>query len=658
MERRIFACDFETTVFKGQTSTEAWSSALVELGTEDVLVHHSINETFQWIKEQRCNLLLYYHNLKFDGSFWLDYLLRTLQYEQAIKWLDDEHKHGVWLDNKDMPNKSFKYSISNMGQWYTLVIKIAGHIIEFRDSAKLLPFKLEEIADGFNTSHKKLEMEYEGYRYAGCEITDEELEYIKNDVLVLKEALEIMFADGHDKLTIGACCLAEFKNGNSECMWNDKQEYELLFPDLTELGLDSSQFGSENVDEYIRKSYGGGWCYVVEGKNSKKKYNGCTADVNSLYPSMMHSKSGNRYPVGQPTFWKGNYIPDIAMDGKHYYFIRCRTRFYIKKDYLPFIHIRDRAEYRHTECLKTSDYKDPKDGKYYKKYRDRLGNTIDTVIEMTLTMTDYKLIMEHYYLEDFEIIDGCYFSTEIGLFDAYINPHMKTKMESKGAPRTEAKLFLNNLYGKMASSTDSSFKYAYMKEDTELIKMATIEAHDKQAGYIPIGSAITSYARNFTIRTAQKNYYGVDQRGFIYADTDSIHCDLTVDELKGVPVHPSDLCCWKIETEWDVGWFARQKTYIEHVVKEDQEPIDNPYYLVKCAGMPDSCKELFAMSIENKWPIDYKKKYDKLSDESKEFLETHRSIEDFDLGLIVPDKLAPKRIKGGILLVNTTYKMR
>ena len=197
-----------------------------------------------------------------------------------------------------------------------------------------------------------------------------------------------------------------------------------------------------------------------------------------------------------------------------------------------------------------------------------------------------------------------------------------------------------------------------MKEDTELIKMATIEAHDKQAGYIPIGSAITSYARNFTIRTAQKNYYGVDQRGFIYADTDSIHCDLTVDELKGVPVHPSDLCCWKIETEWDVGWFARQKTYIEHVVKEDQEPIDNPYYLVKCAGMPDSCKELFAMSIENKWPIDYKKKYDKLSDESKEFLETHRSIEDFDLGLIVPDKLAPKRIKGGILLVNTTYKMR
>ena len=28
-------------------------------------------------------------------------------------------------------------------------------------------------------------------------ITDEEMEYIKNDVLVLKEALEFMFVEGH-----------------------------------------------------------------------------------------------------------------------------------------------------------------------------------------------------------------------------------------------------------------------------------------------------------------------------------------------------------------------------------------------------------------------------------------------------------------------------
>ena len=264
---------------------------------------------------------------------------------------------------------------------------------------------------------------------------------------------------------------------------------------------------------------------------------------------------------------------------------------------------------------------------------------------------------KHYYPEDFEILDGCWFETDIGLFDAYIDPHMKTKMESKGAPRTEAKLFLNNLYGKMASSSDSSFKFPFMNEDG-MIKFGTIEAHDKAIGYIPIGSAITSYARNFTIRTAQKNYYGVDKRGFIYADTDSIHCDLSVDELIDVPIHPSDLCCWKIEGEWDIAWFTRQKTYIEHIIKEDQEPVDNPYYLIKCAGMPDHCKQLFNLSIETSWSINFKKEYDKLSDVAKEFIDEHRTIEDFKEKLKVPEKLMPKRIKGGVLLVNTMYEMR
>ena len=73
-------------------------------------------------------------------------------------------------------------------------------MLELRDSLK-----------PFGTKHKKLDMEYTGFRYAGCTITDEEKEYIKNDVLVVKEALEIMYQEGHTKLTIGSCCLAEYK---------------------------------------------------------------------------------------------------------------------------------------------------------------------------------------------------------------------------------------------------------------------------------------------------------------------------------------------------------------------------------------------------------------------------------------------------------------
>ena len=278
-----------------------------------------------------------------------------------------------------------------------------------------------------------------------------------------------------------------------------------------------------------------------------------------------------------------------------------------------------------------------------------------------MTCVDFKLFLEHYNVKDFVILDGCYFNAEQGLFDPYIDKWAEVKMNSKGALRSLAKLFLNNLYGKMASTTDSTFKVANMTDKG--IKFKSIEAHDKKIGYIPIGSAITSHARDFTIRTAQKNYHGVNKRGFIYADTDSIHCDLSVDELIDVPVHPSAFNHWKIESEWDEAIFVRQKTYIEHVIKEDGEPIEKPYYLVKCAGMPQRCKDLFVHSMKQDLTIcpqteaNYKF-WNKLSEQGKQFAQEKRTLENFELGLEVPEKLMPKRIDGGVLLVSTTYKMR
>ena len=268
-------------------------------------------------------------------------------------------------------------------------------------------------------------------------------------------------------------------------------------------------------------------------------------------------------------------------------------------------------------------------------------------------MTDYYLMLDHYELVDFEILDGCYFFARCGLFDEYIEKYKKIKLESKGALRELAKLFLNNLYGKMASSTDSSFKVAFIKEDKS-VGFISVKADDKQAGFIAVGSAITSYARNFTIRAAQQNYYGVNKRGFIYADTDSIHCDLKPTEIKGITVHDKNFCCWKLESCWDIGIFVRQKTYIEHVTHEDLQEIEKPFYNVKCAGMPQRCKDLFIKSMKGIT----KEEEQEYTEEQLEFLSTKRTLQDFKIGLIIPGKLMPKRIRGGVVLVDTTYEMR
>lgn len=643
---RYFTGDFETTVYKGQVNTEVWASACVELFTEDVKIFNSIDEQYKYFLSLDCNVCVYYHNLKFDGSFWLSYLLVDLGYEQAYIKHSGDINDMEWVPPKEMKNKTFTYSISNMGQWYRITIKDKNRFIEIRDSLKLLPFSVKRIGESFGTKHKKLDMEYTGFRYAGCEITDSEKEYIANDVLVVKEALEIMFTEGHKKLTIGSCCLGEYKKSIG------RKNYERLFPDVYEIPIDPIH-SYETAGDWIKHSYRGGWCYLVKGKEKQILTNGTTADVNSLYPSMMGSESGNRYPVGEPTFWFGNYIPDEALKPNRYYFVRVKTRFYLKENMLPFIQIKNNLLYKGTEALETSDIYNSKDGKYYSQYIDTNGNVQEAIVTLTLTMTDFELIKEHYELVDFEIIDGCYFRSAIGIFDNYIDKYKKIKLESKGAKRELAKLFLNNLCGKMASSKNSSYKVAYIKEDKS-IGFTTVIANDKKPGYIPVGSAITSYARNFTIRAAQKNFYGKDKDGFVYADTDSIHCNLPPEKIKGITVHPKDFCCWKLEANWDKAIFIRQKTYIEHVTHEDLEPLDKPFYNIKCAGMPENCKQLFLRSMQG----DLAKDDERLTEEERDFLSKKRELTDFDVGLVVPSKLTPKRIRGGVLLVPTTYEMR
>ena len=668
---KIICADFETTVYENQTDTRVWSAAFVELYSDNVIVEKSIEGFFNHLFSYNKNTLIYFHNLKFDGSFILYYLLNDLHYKQAYF---GENYDIEWKLDKDLENNEVKYLISNMGQWYKIIVKHNNHIYEFRDSYKLLPFSIENIGLSFNTEHKKLSMEYEGYREPNGIITDEELEYIKNDVLVMKEALEIMYDEGHKNLTIGSCCMREFRsvcnkmkvvsdglNKDQIVQFNpiDKPQYMhknsfFEHPDLPylyDIEIDE-KYGAKTAGEYIKKSYRGGWCYLAEGKENKIYENGTTADVNSLYPSMMHSESGNYYPYGEPIFIDhfDENIKNFLEEHKFYYFVRFRTRFHIKPNKLPFLSIKNNPLYPANKCLSSSNIYNKRNKEWYEEYIDVNGNKQKAVVELTLTWNEYNLFLEHYILYDTEYLDCCYFNSSIGMFDQYIDKYRKIKMESKGAKRTLAKLFLNNLYGKMATSTSSSFKIAHIED--KRLKFRMIIKNDKRAGYIAVGSAITAYAREFTIRAAQANYHGKYKSGFIYADTDSIHCNLQPNQITGIKIDDKAFCCWKLESSWDKAIFVRAKTYIEHINKEDLVEC-NPYYDIKCAGMPQSCKDLFIDSMTGT-----KRKDFEYEEQELEFVNKKRELTDFKIGLKVPSKLMPHQIEGGVLLMKTDFTMK
>lgn len=601
-----YMADFETTVYEGQQFTEVWAAAVVKLWDDNVEILHSLPDFLSYMFAQKTNIVCYFHNVKFDGNFLLDYLLRN-----GYTW--NRVAEGKML------NKQFKCAISDRGPWYSITIKMHNMVIEFRDSYKLLPFSVKRIGKGFQTKHRKLDMKYEGFRYAGCVITDEEKEYIRNDVLVVKEALEIMFERGHQKLTIGSCCLEEFKSTY------DKIDYKNFFPDLTEVQIDEEIYGECNADRYIRHSYRGGYCYLVKGKENRKYSHGWTADINSSYPSNMSSESGNRYPVGMPKFWQGD-IPNLPEQS--YYFVRIKCRFKIKEGMLPTVQIKGSFLYNGTDYLTTSDIYDYSSGTY-KRYYMCKGKLHDTRITMTMTGVDYELFLQHYDVYDLEVLDGCWFRTEIGLFDEYMYKYKNIKESSQGAERELAKLYLNNLYGKFSANDSSSYKVPYINKKN-VLGFELVEEHEKKPGYIAIGSAITSYARRFVINAAQANYQGPDRDGFIYCDTDSIHCSGNPEDAKGIKIHPTNFCAWKLESYWDKAVFVRQKTYIEHVTHNDGEPVE-PYYQIRCAGMSEDAKQ--------------------------EFIKEH-TIEEFREGLKLKEGLKPVRMPGGVLLVKKGYDMR
>ncbi len=603
---RLFAADFETVTYKGITETEVWAAGIAELYTENVYIYNSINGFFDYLYSLQCGCVVWFHNLRFDGSFILNRILRD---------------GYMWNNGKltEMPPRTFKALISDDQRYYSITIKKDSHsIIEFRDSVKLMPFKLKDIAYAFKTKHKKLEMEYTGKRKAGGYIAPDEERYLKNDVLVLKEALEFMLQAGNDKLTIGSCCVANFKEilRSSTSVHLD---YKEIYPDLKTETL-SKVSGAENQYEYIMRAYRGGWCYLLDKYADTFVEGGNTYDVNSLYPSVMHSDSGNYYPVGAGKIYYGG-IPDICKQEGMCWYVRIRCRFYLKPGHVPTIQVKRDQHYSATEWLKTSDIKYR--GKYYSRYKDINGEIVEAKPTLTLYMTDFELLMNHYAVKDLEILDCIYFYGMKGIFDEYINRYMKIKQESTGAMRTEAKLFLNTLYGKLATSDNGSYLIPKLEDGKLTYDLVT--ENEKPTMNIAQGAAVTAYARYFTITHAQQNY-----ADFIYADTDSLHMRENKNGYKNIREHESALLCWKHEGTWARAKFIRQKTYAEFITHENGKRV-TPYWEIKCAGMPDVCK--------------------------RNFLDMH-PITDFKYGLQVPGKLVPRQIVGGVVLEETSFTLK
>lgn len=191
-----YTADFETTV--DINDCRVWATGICSIDNKhDFYYGNSIDWLFDFFRLHNGDTF-YFHNLKFDGEFIINYLFK--------------HGYRYVHDKRELDYKTFNCLMSDSGLFYGLWIMIDEDCkINILDSMKIIPFSVEIVAQTFGLPISKLEIDYAEYRKPGHDLTPVEIDYLKNDVTIMAMALKTLFAQKLNKMTQGSNALHDYK---------------------------------------------------------------------------------------------------------------------------------------------------------------------------------------------------------------------------------------------------------------------------------------------------------------------------------------------------------------------------------------------------------------------------------------------------------------
>lgn len=193
----LWSCDFETTTNPADCRVWAWGAARVD-APEVFLYGTDISDFLTWLDSIE-DARVWFHNAKFDMEFVFCQLLRD-------GW--------EWVESKELlGSRTFCTLISDMGKFYSATLMFDhGHMVEVRDSYKVIPIGVEAIPKAFGLSEDaKLRIDYDEDRPVGHVLTEEEIAYLREDVVIVAKALSTLIAEGNTRLTAGSNALHALK---------------------------------------------------------------------------------------------------------------------------------------------------------------------------------------------------------------------------------------------------------------------------------------------------------------------------------------------------------------------------------------------------------------------------------------------------------------
>lgn len=501
----IFYCDFETTSeeqynLEGLTRVYLWCALNNE--NDNVKYGVDIDSFIKYLISFNESCTAYFHNLSgFDGHFIIYYILKNkLKYDIIM----DEFKkiYNIKLFVTDDIIISFKCS-------YLLIMDSIEKLGEMIGVKKL------------NETHNYDEIKnYNDLK----DVPQEELDYIYNDTLILKQVMLSIFPKDPVKLTMSSIAYKEWYSMN----------YWLKIKGLLEPVTD------DVIKKDIDMSYYGGICQLNKKYSGQLLHNVYAYDINSMYTYAMYDKP---MPCGQPK----EYDTIEECKKNHDLFL---VKIHIDKveildGFIPFIPTKGTSYFN-----QSYDY--------------------DRIIEdkIIVLWEDMFELFEKYYHGVYVIIKCIGFKSVNRIFNKYLDKYIEMKENAKDKiTRKKAKNYMNMLYGKFGMNEERISKNLdFDFENEEIIYKNVIKQlpqHRKD-----IASRITSNAKILLINAIENN---ADK--FVYCDTDSIY---TIGKGKDLPIDDVKIGYWKLEGIFDFKGL-KAKCYIR-ANEEKFEP--------KISGLP------------------------------------------------------------------------
>lgn len=443
-----------------------------------------LTEFLDWLQielglHEKCRLIVYVHNLEFEFQFMRKYFSWSNSY--------------LATDSRKM----------------LFCCTLSGY--EFRCSYRLSGYKLSYVAKKlrkYPVEKMVGDLDYSLVRHSKTPLTDKEIKYCLNDILVVMAYIQELIEEHENNITLIPLTKTGFVRKDmrnrvqGKSANNDKYNTYRQLMNILKL---------ENNEEYklLKQAFQGGFTHANAFYSGKVLTNVSSYDFTSSYPYVMLSE---KFPMSKGTRIEVKSYEELRKYIKNYaclFVIRLTNVVpkFVYENYLSY-----------SKCRNV--------------VRPVLNNgrivTCDC-LETTVTELDFEIIEKCYKWDSLEIGDFIryekqYLPTDFikGLLKYYKNKTSLKGVEGEEVDYLRSKEMLNSSYGMMVTDI-SREKFVYSNDEWSLEEKdidEDLKKYNKSKNrflFFPWGVWITAYAR-------RNLFTGIFEIGhdYIYSDTDSI----------------------------------------------------------------------------------------------------------------------------------------